>query len=113
MKRFARMRLAGLFLLAPLAVLPSACTVEPGYGYGYGDVSGGNVGLGIDYYEPFGFDYGGWGPGYRTGPPRGGARFGGGGPGFPHSYRSAPSSRAMPSIPSGPRGGGGGGGRRR
>jgi hypothetical protein len=112
-------RLVWLVLLAPLASMPSACTVEPGYGYGsgYGPgyEGGANIGFGVDYYEPFGFDYGGWGPDYRSGPPRGGQRtFRDGGRGATHAYRPAPSSRAMPSIPSGPRGGGrgGGGGRR-
>lgn len=94
-------RLAALLLLAPLLLVPAACAVDAGYGYG----DGATVGLGIDYYEPFGFDYGGWGPGYRVGPPRGGGGRGGGGRG--HGYRPAPAGRAMPSIPSGGRSGGG------
>jgi hypothetical protein len=111
MNRIDRGRLAWLILLAPLAMVPSACTVESGYGYGYG--GGANIGVGVDYYEPSGFDYGGWGPSYRSGPPRGGSRpFGGGGRGGSHAYRSAPASHAMPSLPSGARGGGRGGGRR-
>jgi hypothetical protein len=104
-------RLAWIVLIAPLIAVPSACTVDPGYGYGPGPA----VGIGLDYYGPLGYDYGGWGPQYRVGPTRGGARFDGGGRGSNHTYRSASPSRGMPSIPSGPRGGGGraGGGSRR
>jgi hypothetical protein len=59
----------------------------------------GSVGVGYDagYYEPYGYEYGGWGGGYRVGPGRGGDRRGD----HPsHSYRPAPASRATPSIPS-------------
>jgi hypothetical protein len=81
----------GMLLLTGLG----ACAVEGGGGYD-GDVGVG-VGVGYvgDYYEPCCDGYGGWGRGYRVGPPRG---YGGGprGPG-----------RSAPSIPSGPRGGGG------
>jgi hypothetical protein len=101
-------RLTWLALVAPILLLPSACAFDPGYGYGY---AGPDIGVGIDYYEPFGFDYGGWGGNYRTGPPRGGYRSSG--PGH-HAYRSAPPSHGMPSIPAGPHGSGGrgSGGRR-
>ncbi len=95
--------------IAPLALLLSACAVGPdGYGYAGGpDVS---VGVGVDYYQPYGgFDYGGWGPGYRSGPWRGGGRgFDGGGRGGPHAWRSPGAGRGVPSIPSGARGGFGG-----
>lgn len=71
----------------------------------------GTVGVGYDagYYEPYGYEYGGWGPGYRVGPGRGGERRGGyhGGGGRPSghpNYRPAPSSRPSPSIPNRPRG---------
>ena len=79
-----------LLLLAGLG----ACAVEGG---GYDGDVGVGVGVGYvgDYYEPCCGGYGGWGGGYRVGPPRGGDR----GPG--HS---------APSIPSRSRGGGGGGG---
>jgi hypothetical protein len=63
----------------------------------------GTVGVGYvgGYYEPYGYDYGGWGGGYRVGPGRGGDRRGD----HPsHSYRSAPASRPTPSIPRGNRG---------
>jgi hypothetical protein len=63
----------------------------------------GTVGVGYvgGYYEPYGYDYGGWGGGYRVGPGRGGDRRGDH-PG--HSYRPAPASRPTPSIPHGHRG---------
>ena len=73
----------------------------------------GSVGVGYvgGYYEPYGYEYGGWGPGYRVGPGRGGDRRGGGegdhhqdAPRASHTYRSAPASRPTPSIPNRPRG---------
>lgn len=83
-------RVIGLF-----ALLASGCAVTDGYGYG-------SVGIGVDYYEPFGVYYGGWGPDYRVGPFRDGGHRpdGAGGRTFSHAYRSAPASHAMPSIPS-------------
>jgi hypothetical protein len=103
-----------------LAML-SACEVT---GVGV-DGSVGVVGYDAGYYEPYGYEYGGWGPGYRVGPGRGGDRRhegggdrhqdgggdrhqGGGdrhqGGGASHSYRPAPASRPTPSIPNRPRG---------
>lgn len=82
-----------------LAVL-QACAVE---GVGVDTTVG--VGYVGDYYEPYGYEYGGWGGGYRVGPGRGGDRRGD----HPsRSYRSAPASRPTPSIPSRSRAGGGG-----
>jgi len=91
------------FVVGTLTVLSSGCVV-PGGGYGY-DAS---AGIGVGYYEPYGADYGGWGPGYQVAPYRGGYNRPGGGGGnpAPHAYRSAPASHAMPSIPSGSRSGG-------
>ena len=63
----------------------------------------GSVGVGYDagYYEPYGYEYGGWGGGYRVGPGGGGDRRAD----HPsHSYRPAPASRRTPSIPSRSRG---------
>jgi hypothetical protein len=82
-------------VLGLFTVLSSGCVV-PGDGYGYN----GDVGVGVDYYEPYGAFYGGWGPGYYVGPYRDGnyRPYRGGGP-TPHAYRSAPESRSMPSIP--------------
>jgi hypothetical protein len=72
----------------------------------------GSVGVGYvgGYYEPYGYDYGGWGPGYAVGPYRGGI---GGydrdhdrdrGRGHAPAFRAAPSGRSMPSIPGRSRG---------
>lgn len=102
------LRQASLIGLIALLVLPVGCAVDGSYRSG----SPVSVGVGLDYYEPFGFDYGGWGPGYHVGPSRGGMPHRGVAPG--RGFRSAPPGRAMPSIPSAPHSGGGqrGGGRR-
>src|SRR5579871_1151325 len=77
---------------------------------GYDD--GPVVDYGVDYYEPYCFDYGWWGGGYWGGPPVYGYRggFGHPGPGFrpggPRPFRPGSPSRGVPSIPRGPRGGG-------
>jgi ABC-type amino acid transport substrate-binding protein len=86
--------IVGLALLA-LATL-HACAVT---GVGVD----GSVGVGYDagYYEPWGYDYGGWGGGYRVGPGRGGERRGG----HPaRGYRPAPGGRPSPSLPGRARG---------
>jgi hypothetical protein len=82
--------------LGALAVtLLYACAVD---GVGVDTTVG--VGYVGGYYEPYGYDYGGWGGGYRVGPGRGGDRRGD----HPsHSYRPAPASRPTPSIPHGSR----------
>jgi len=88
-----RVSALGLLLLAGLC----ACiAIGPGYdgGVGVGYVGG--------YYEPYGFDYGGWEPGYHVAPPRGGERRPA--QSAPHAYRPAPSSRSTPSIPTRSRG---------
>jgi hypothetical protein len=115
--------LAGALGAAISVALLSGCVIDGGGGYAYG---GGDVDVGVDYYQPVGgVVVGGWGPGYRVGPPpRGGDRPGPGGdhpPGNPgargvpggsggHAYRPAPPSHSAPSIPShsAPSGGGGG-----
>jgi hypothetical protein len=79
-------------------LIVSGCAVT-GVGYGY-DAEGYVGGV----YEPYGYDYGGWGGRYRVGPPRGDYHGGdrrGGDRGGGHGGHGAPS------IPSGPRGGGG------
>jgi hypothetical protein len=80
-----------------LLISVGACTVT-GVGVGYdggADYVGG-------FYEPYGYDYGGWGRGYRVGPPRGGVR--GPGPGAGRPYHAAPAGRSMPSMPGRSRG---------
>ena len=76
----------GLFVLIAL----TGCLVGGGYGGGVG------VGYGGGFYEPGGYEYGGWGPGYRVGPPRG-----------VHEQRGARPGRSAPSIPHGQLGNGG------
>lgn len=90
-----------IIIFGLFALLASGCVVPNG---GYYDAG---------YYEPYGFNYGGWGPGYDVGPARARAFFGGHafGRGAPHAFRPAAATRAMPTIPSRSRGGGGHGGR--
>lgn len=90
-RRFAA---AGLGLL----VVTGLCSCVAGVGY-EGGVSATYLG---GYYEPYGYQYGGWQNGYRVGPPRGGERR----LDQPstHPYRSAPQSRPTPSIPTRSRG---------
>jgi hypothetical protein len=91
---------SAFILVAVTWTFLSAGCIMPYGGYGYDDG-------GVGYYEPYGIDYGGWGPGYNVAPYRGGHgnggeyRSGGGG----HAYRSAPASRSMPSLPNGGHGG--------
>ena len=65
---------AGLWAVA--MTLLNACTVT-----GVGVEGSADYGAGYEagYYEPWGYDYGGWGYGYRVGPGRGGDRRGGAG----------------------------------
>jgi hypothetical protein len=89
-------RLTALAVLAASAL--SACAVT---GVGVE----GDVGYAGGYYEPYGYDYGGWGGTYFVGPGRG--------RGFDHRddhhdehheghaprYRPAPAGRSAPSLP--------------
>jgi hypothetical protein len=92
-------------LLAAAGLLTS-CALGPGYGDGY--VGVGYVG---DYYEPWGYDYGGWGGRYHVGPPPGGRWRGGGGhpvgggrPGGGYGGgHGGGGGRSAPSIPGRPR----------
>lgn len=71
----------------------TGCVV--GGGGGYDDTA--NVSYGVGFYEPLGYNYGGWGPGYRVAPPRGGE------PRRDRSdrpFHAAQPSRSTPSIPS-------------
>jgi hypothetical protein len=85
MPRRWKVRTLGLMLLTVL----TACTVT-----GDGYVGG--------VYESPGYEYGGWGPGYHVGPPRGGERRRE--QPSPRAYRPAPPSRGVPSLPARPHG---------
>ena len=94
----AVLSIAGLFMML------TACVASDGYGGGVGVAYVG------DYYEPDGYVYGHWHPGYNVAPPRRErdahpqvARPQNNRVSTP-AYRPAPSSRSAPSIPSRPRG---------
>ena len=97
------MRLSGgAAVVGAIIFFSPGCAVYDDGTYGYD--SGASVGVGLDYYEPFGFGYGPWGQDYQVGPYRGGDRRpqrGANAPG--HSYRPAPNTHSVPSIPSSPR----------
>ena len=108
MKILLLRRLALPFVVVTLTVLLSGCVATVGE-YGYYD--GGDIGA--TYYEPPVVEYGDWGPNYYVAPFRGGERRHEGeshitieGGHAARSYRSAPASHAMPSIPSRSRSGG-------
>ncbi len=94
--------LLGFFFVAcMLTVLLPGCVSTGGVYYEGGD-----------YYEPYGYDYGGWGPDFYVVPFHGEHH-----DRYEHhraaedghkerAYRSAPASRPIPSIPSRPRAGG-------
>jgi squid-like protein/heterogeneous nuclear ribonucleoprotein A1/A3 len=91
-------------LLGAALVVATLASCVTGIGYD------GEVGVySPGYIQPYGYEYGGWGPGYAVGPGRGGDRRG---PESSHSYHSAPRSRPTPSIPRATRGGGNGTGHR-
>jgi hypothetical protein len=79
--------------------LLASCAVTDG-GYAYST----EVRIGVDYYDPWYGDYGGWGPGYRVGPPRQIMPR----PSYdwghqaPRGFRPAPGAHPIPSIPSRP-----------
>jgi hypothetical protein len=93
---FGAMTLVGAMTLTLL----SACAVT---GVGVE----GSVGYDGGYYEPYGYDYGGWGAGYRVGPSRCCEHrddhhdhpVNRGHVGRAPAYRPAPAGRAAPSIP--------------
>ena len=78
---------AGVALVAAF----TGCVVAGG---SYDETVG--VSYGVGFYEPWGYDYGGWGPGYRVGPPRGGERYR---ERTGRPYHTARSGRSTPSIP--------------
>jgi hypothetical protein len=97
----SRLMVSGLGAMASLMLCACAVTgvgVEGSVGYDGG------------YYEPYGYDYGGWGVGYRVGPGRccdhrdDHRDVGRGGAGHAPAYRAAPAGRSAPSIPGRSRG---------
>jgi hypothetical protein len=96
-------------LIVVLFTALSGCIgVGGGYYGGDGYDGGATVGYGVGFYEPFGFDYGGWGRGYGVGPPpRGGYEHPARSTSRPSqpAYHPASPSRSIPSIPTQPRGG--------
>ena len=91
-------RWKALFIAGAALLVVAACAVGVG-GPGYGGYDG--VGYVVGYYEPGGYDYGGWGGRYRVGPPRGGAGHDGGRAAA--GGRPTGGGRAAPSIPGRPR----------
>ena len=89
----------GLMMLLITALV--GCVADGGYGRSNVGVS---IGYGVEFYEPYGFDYGPSRP-YRFGPP---PRVGYDHPvrsdPHPPAYRPAPPERRVPSIPNRPRG---------
>jgi hypothetical protein len=111
MKTMRTPLLVGLMGSVTLAIF-SACAVT---GVGVDGSVGVDYGYPGAYYEPYGYDYGGWGGGYRVGPSRGhgddrhdehgeGRRDVGGRGGHAPAYRPAPQGRSAPSIPGRSRG---------
>src|ERR1700690_29200 len=91
------------FVMCTLPVVLSGCVSTGGY---YDD-----GGIGAVYYEPPDVVYGGWGPSYHVAPYRGGDHrdyrpTGDGGHPSARTYRAAPASHSVPSIPSQSRSGG-------
>jgi hypothetical protein len=82
--------------VAAAVTLATGCIA--GGGGGYDDTA--SVSYGVGFYEPYGYDYSGWGPGYRVGPSRGGDRRRDR-PGRP--FHAPQPSHSTPSIPSRPR----------
>ena len=95
-----------LLLGVNAALMPGCAVTDGGYGY-RSDVS-----IGLDYYEPWWGDeggfggYGGWGPGYRVGPPRQRMTRPPFGPPHRGGYRPPPGGHPVPTIPSRPHPGG-------
>ncbi len=100
-------RVSNFWLTGALFAALGGC-VAVGEGYDGGPYYGAPaVEYGVDFYEPFGFDYGGgWRPGSHVGPPPRGEFVT---PNFhqsPPAFHPAAPGRPIPSIPSQPRGGG-------
>jgi hypothetical protein len=104
-----RSRVLATALAAVTLTMLFACEVT-----GVGVDSGVGVGYVGGYYEPYGYDYGGWGGAYFVGPGRccehrddhhdRGHDARGGHGGRAPAYRPAPAGRSAPSIPGRSRG---------
>jgi hypothetical protein len=103
-----RSRVLAIALGAVTLSMLFACEVT-----GVGVDSSVGVGYVGGYYEPYGYDYGGWGGAYRVGPSRccehrddhgHDARGDHGRGGRAPAYRPAPAGRSAPSIPGRSRG---------
>jgi hypothetical protein len=107
-----RSRVLATALGAAALTMLIACEVT-----GVGVDSSVGVGYVGGYYEPYGYDYGGWGGAYRVGPSRccehrddhghdghDGHDARGGHGGRAPAYRPAPAGRSAPSIPERSRG---------
>ncbi|HVN45388.1 MAG TPA: hypothetical protein VMT66_09045 [Steroidobacteraceae bacterium] len=103
----------GLVLTQLVSCAGGTVGVSAGYPEAYWD------GPDYEYYPDYFYGppvvYGGWAPGYYVAPPRWDGHphdWDGHGGRYPHGdghgprFRPAPEGRAVPSIPSGPRGGG-------
>lgn len=100
--RLARWKIGAL---AGVLLGLAACAVSGG-GVAYDGYTDVGVGYAGGFYEPYGYDYGGWGGRYHVGPPRGphgGERPGGGEHGRPVGHPGG-GGRPAPSIPGRPRG---------
>jgi hypothetical protein len=106
-------RHVSLVLLLVVTTALYGCAVNDG-GYGYGPGYGAAYAGGSwdgDFYEPYGFDYGYWGPGYLVAPYQHervirrdvGHRSE---PIRQHAFRPAPAAHRTPSLPATPRAGG-------
>lgn len=97
------------YLIGVSAAMQSGCAVPDG-GYAYGG------GPAVNYYEPYGYGYGGWGTGFFVAPYHDGdhrfdynhrvdrdADVAHG----THAFRAATPGRGVPSLPAGGRGSGG------
>ena len=91
--------LVALVMVSGTLLLPGCVVPDGGRGYDT------DVRIGVGYYDSGFGDYGGWGPGYRVGPPRQVWPL----PDAhrdrpPHQggYRPAPGAHPVPSIPSRP-----------
>lgn len=106
------------WLIVVLMTAVAGCAAVDGYGVsdeyyesegpiGYGGFGEPFGGFFEPFLGPYGYDYGGWQPGYRVGPPpRGGYdRRGWQSHGPRPAYRAAAPSRSIPSIPMRSRGG--------